>query len=370
MSLSLRNLEVKVNGMVNAGSHRSGYLPSELPNVGDNPNPILNDAGLDPAKYYTWWIVEFPTWPFVPAENGTYLSWPSEDGTQYAQYILAEDGVWGEEEGTLTLNSGTVTTEVGRVQDVAYAIRAAVAKSQEIGYALMSHISREQALQYAMLAFVARGQEVEYAVRSLATHQQDVAYSLRAWLDRPQGVAYGIGGMVAREQPATYAVRGYVERPQEVAYAVEEPGFVSRQQGVRYGLAGMVSRDQEISYGINGFAKAEQEIFYAMRATAARQQPVRYLLDASLAIVSRPQPISYSIDGVTGPCPTAAEIADAVWSRLLGSGATSAGTLLAELHQIHGLVKSAPLQVSESQRISGEISQNIQGGATTTVTRL
>lgn len=65
---------------------------------------------------------------------------------------------------------------------------------------------------------------------------------------------------------------------------------------------------------------------------------------------------------------TIAAIADAVWARLLGDA--SAGRLLAELHQIHGLRPGVPLAVGETTRTAGDIVQAIgTSGATTTVTR-
>lgn len=106
---SLRDLNQQHGDSRTLGTHRIGFLPSELPAGGTHGLNLQANDDLDPAKEYMPVMVSWPAaGELFVFEDGTAIYTPAGDGVSTASYRLREDGVLLAEVAPVTFTSGDV----------------------------------------------------------------------------------------------------------------------------------------------------------------------------------------------------------------------------------------------------------------------
>lgn len=220
---------------------------------------------------------------FTIEEDGTCKLIGAADGVHTATLQMYQDGA---DEGVLTLTFYiNATTAVSSDFDGAYTIVGTVQSDLDANYALIGRVTQDLDGTYSVHASVVADFDAEYLVlsESVVISDFDGTYGIAGKVESDLDAAYNVIGAVTQDMDGAYVVRGAVEQDLTGAYNVI--GAASQDLDGAYSVAGIVISD------FDG---------------------------------------GYAIQGETGPCPTADEIAEAVWSRILTGPRVpgSAGSML------------------------------------------
>lgn len=169
----------------------------------------------------------------------------------------------------------------------------------------------------------------------------DGAYTIVGKVQSDLDATYALIGRVSQDLDGTFNITGIVAVDLDASYTVLNESVVISDLDATYSVLGVVQSDLDAAYNVIGRVTQDLDGGYTVLAAAVQDMDATYSvlgivptdLDGEYAVigpVSNDLTASYQVQGETGPCPTAEQIADAVWSRMLTGPRVpgSAGSML------------------------------------------
>lgn len=172
----------------------------------------------------------------------------------------------------------------------------------------------------------------------------DGSYTVVGRVQADLDASFAVVGRVAADMDAAFSVVGRVSADLDASFSVLNDSTVITDLDVSYAVFGKVQSDLDASFAVINRVSQDLDAAFAVRAAVAQDIDLSYAVvgaveqdvEAAYAVVGRVVKdidAGYAIQGETGPCPTAEEIADAVWSRLLTGSRLpgSAGSMMQDV---------------------------------------
>ena len=244
-----------------------GILGADIPATGDNGgSPVLNDSIVSTSEHY-WRLETAPS-------SGMVTLYPDLS----FEHTGAADGVWpwvyrlywANIDGSYGNGTATVTDTFGST--------------------------------------------------SAVTADASASYVIRGVVSTDIAPAYPIRAAVQKDLAAIFNVRSSVSADRSAAYDIQSASSVATGFTGSYIIRGAAQSDCAASYAVLGAVQADCSTAYSVRSSASRDLAAAYSVESAIIAVHADFSANYAIYGVASQCPTADEIAAAVWQRVLEGG--------------------------------------------------
>lgn len=260
-----------------------------------------------------------------------------------------------------------------------YAIRAAIASDLADASAIRAAASSDLSDSYFLRAAIAADLADSYSVRAAVLADLSDSFGISAAVAAELLDVYLIRATATTDLSDSYSIAAAISADLADSYEILSAGVVTSDLADSYTIRAAVSSDVADSYSIRAGIVSDLTDSYAIRAAVASDLSDTYAIIVSAstdiadsyvirAAVAADLVDGYSIgDAVALPCPSAAEIADAVWSH--ASGADIA-VKLSEAWGRLGLDPANPLISGQTEISFGAILMALTGNETaSTLTR-
>jgi len=227
---------------------------------------------------------------------------------------------------------------VGAVQAdraATYAIQASVQADRAATYAVQAAAQSDRAAVYAVTGAVQSDRAAAYAIQSAAQADRPATYAIQAAAQADAAAAYAVVGAVQADRVATYAVQAAAQQDLPAAFDILAAGIVTQSLTAAYVIASSVQSDGIATYGIQAAVEADRAATYAIQAAVEADRAATYAVVGSVQqdlagtytlvnAAQRDLDATFTVFAPGGGAgASAAEIAEAVWQRIIESGLTA-----------------------------------------------
>ena len=239
---------------------------------------------------------------------------------------------------TVSQDSTAAYTVIGSAQAdraATYAIQASVQADRAATYAVQAAAQSDRAAVYAVTGAVQSDRAAAYAIQAAAQADRPATYAIQAAAQADAAAAYAVVGAVQADRVATYAVQAAAQQDLPAAFDILAAGIVTQSLTAAYVIASSVQSDGIATYGIQAAVEADRAATYAIQAAVEADRAATYAVVGSVQqdlagtytlvnAAQRDLDATFTVFAPGGGAgASAAEIAEAVWQRIIESGLTA-----------------------------------------------